>query len=98
MSKDLDPAPRQPMGQYRPRIVDDELDELMSSLPALVIEGAKGVGKTATASRRAARVHGLDDPQQRNIARADPARLLEAEGTTLIDEWQHVPESWDLVR
>jgi predicted AAA+ superfamily ATPase len=98
MLTDPSQAPGQGACQYKARIVDDELDELMASLPALVIEGAKGVGKTLTASRRASTVHGLDDPQQRGIARGDPARLLGTEGTTLIDEWQYVPESWDLVR
>jgi predicted AAA+ superfamily ATPase len=83
---------------YLPRVVDGELDELIVSLPALVLEGAKGVGKTVTASRRAQTVHGLDDPAQRSIALADPARLLDAPGPILIDEWQRVPESWDLVR
>jgi len=28
----------------------------------------------------------------------DPARLLDGQPPVLIDEWQHVPESWDLVR
>lgn len=70
----------------------------MTALAALVIEGPKGVGKTATASRRAQTVHELDDPAQRNIAIADPARLLDGPPPVLIDEWQHVPESWDLVR
>jgi predicted AAA+ superfamily ATPase len=83
---------------YLRRVVDDELDELMASLPALVLEGAKGVGKTATASRRAATIHALDDPGQRSIALADPARLVDAPPPVLIDEWQRVPESWDLVR
>jgi predicted AAA+ superfamily ATPase len=83
---------------YLPRVVDEELDELIASLPALVLEGAKGVGKTVSASRRAETVHGLDDPAQRSIALADPARLLDAPGPILIDEWQRVPESWDLVR
>ncbi len=83
---------------YRPRVIDGELDELMASLPALVIEGAKGVGKTASASRRAATIHRLDDPAQRSIAVADPARLLDAPAPVLIDEWQYVPQSWDLVR
>lgn len=78
--------------------MDGELDELVASLPALVLEGAKGVGKTATASRRAATIHRLDDPAQRSIAAADPSRLLDAPAPVLIDEWQHVPESWDLVR
>ena len=83
---------------YLARVVDEELDELIVSLPALALEGAKGVGKTATASRRARTVHGLDDPAQRSIALADPARLLDAPCPILIDEWQRIPESWDLVR
>ena len=84
--------------QYLPRVVDAELEELASALPAIAIVGAKGVGKTATASRRAASVHALDDPAQRSVARADPARLLDSSPPVLIDEWQHVPECWDLVR
>lgn len=70
----------------------------MAGLPALVLEGAKGVGKTATASRRAATVRRLDDPAQRSIAAAEPARLVDGPPPVLIDEWQHLPESWDLVR
>ncbi len=84
--------------QYLQRVVDDELGELASSLPAVVIVGAKGVGKTATASRRATTVHALDDPGQRSVAHADPARLLESAPPVLVDEWQYVPECWDLVR
>lgn len=83
---------------YLERVVDEELGELASSLSALSIVGPKGVGKTATASRRAATIHALDDPAQRSVARADPARLLDAPPPVLIDEWQHVPECWDLVR
>lgn len=79
-------------------MVDAELDELLSALPALALEGPKGVGKTATASRRATTVHALDDPAQRSVAVADPSRLVEADPPVLIDEWQYVPESWDLVR
>jgi hypothetical protein len=79
-------------------VVDEELGELVGALPAVAIVGAKGVGKTATASRRAATVHALDDPVQRAVAVADPSRLLDAEAPILIDEWQHMPEVWDLVR
>lgn len=84
--------------RYLQRVVDDELGELASSLPAVAIVGAKGVGKTATASRRATTVHALDDPGQRSVARADPARLLGSDPPVLLDEWQYVPECWDLVR
>ena len=83
---------------YRHRIVENELDELLGSLPAIAIEGAKGVGKTETASRRAKTVHRLDDPDDLALAEADPRRLLEADPPILLDEWQRLPETWDLVR
>jgi predicted AAA+ superfamily ATPase len=81
-----------------PRVLDRELDELLDALPAVAIEGAKGVGKTSTALRRAATVRQLDDPAQRGIAEADPARILRGEAPVLIDEWQRVPVVWDLIR
>lgn len=84
--------------QYIRRVVDDELDELLPALPAVALEGAKGVGKTQTALRRAATVHQLDDPAARQIAQADPSRMVTGDPPILIDEWQRVPETWDLVR
>lgn len=83
---------------YYRRILDDELDELMAELPAVAVEGAKAVGKTATASQRATTVHELDDPDQRAIAEADLDRLLSAPSPILIDEWQYIPPIWDKVR
>lgn len=83
---------------YAARVVHAELDELLPEIAALAIEGAKGVGKTATAAQRARTLRELDDPAQRNLALADPARLLDGPAPILIDEWQYVPETWDLVR
>jgi len=85
-------------GPYRPRVVDLELDELTPALAAIALEGPKGVGKTETASRRAETIHALDDPAQYALATADPARLLDAPPPVLLDEWQRMPELWDLVR
>jgi hypothetical protein len=87
-----------PAGRYRRRIVDDELDELIAGLPAIALEGPKAVGKTATALRRAATVHRLDEAAERAIAQADTSRLLDGERPVLIDEWQQLPESFDRVR
>jgi predicted AAA+ superfamily ATPase len=84
--------------QYRRRVVDDELDELIVELAAIAIEGPKGVGKTRTALQRAKTVHRLDDPAELAVAQADPARLLQGEAPVLIDEWQRLPQVWDLVR
>ncbi len=85
------------MKDYRLRVIDRELDQL-SSLPALAIEGPKGVGKTETAQKRAQTVVRLDDPAQNEIASADPKRILFGAGPVLLDEWQRAPEIWDAVR
>jgi len=86
------------MHTYQRRVVDDELDELMTMLPAIALEGAKGVGKTATAEGRCQTVCRLDEPAQRAIAEADMALLLTQESPMLLDEWQQVPSVWDSVR
>jgi len=84
--------------EYRRRVLDDDLDELLPQLPAIAIEGPKGVGKTATAAQRAATVLALDDPATRSLLDADPGRLDRDPTPILIDEWQRFPRSWDLVR
>jgi predicted AAA+ superfamily ATPase len=70
----------------------------MAGLPAIALEGAKAVGKTATAVQRARTVHPLDDRDHQAIAAADLDRLLAAPAPILIDEWQHVRPIWDRVR
>jgi uncharacterized protein len=83
---------------YAVRVVDQELDELMSGTPAIAIEGAKGVGKTETALRRAATAFRLETRSERDILAAEPGRLLSATQPVLIDEWQRLPVTWDAVR
>jgi uncharacterized protein len=88
------------MSGYRSRVLDQLLDELFvpGGLRAVAIEGAKGVGKTSTALQRARTVHRLDDTALLSVARADPALLVAGDTPVLIDEWQRLPESWDVVR
>lgn len=86
------------MGNYRRRIIDDELDELFPSLAAISLDGPKGVGKTATGSRRAKAVVEFDHPASAEEFAADPGFLDRSEKPLLLDEWQRLPESWDLVR
>ena len=86
------------LAPYQRRIIDDELDDLIVALPAIAIEGPKGVGKTRTALQRAKTVHRLDDPAELAVAEADPARILDGERPVLIDEWQRLAQVWDLVR
>ena len=84
--------------EYLPRIVDVELDELAQGLPAVSLEGPKGVGKTATAQRRARTTFPLDDQATRELLAADPGRLDRSPTPVLVDEWQRHPAVWDWVR
>lgn len=84
--------------RYRRRVLDSELDELLPSLAAISLEGAKGVGKTATASQRVRSIVALSDPAQREVVEADLDLVTRAEPPVLIDEWQLVPAVWDQVR
>lgn len=86
------------MERYVARVVDAELDDLMAGLPAISLEGPKGVGKTATAARRAATVLNLEQATQRALVDAEPQRVDAGPFPVLVDEWQRHPSVWDLVR
>jgi uncharacterized protein len=84
---------------YRPRIVDRELLDRLRTRGAVVIEGAKATGKTATATRHAASIVLLDvDDAARNAAAIDPTLLLAGATPRLIDEWHIEPALWNHVR
>ena len=82
---------------YRRRVVDAELDELLSGAAAVSLEGAKGVGKSATAAERVDVEFRLESSAVRDLVEADPDRLMDGR-RVLLDEWQHLPSTWDLVR
>jgi len=83
---------------YVRRVLDSELDELFPLLPAVLIDGPKGVGKTATATERSATVHRLGRDQDRDILAADLGRIAAGPGPVLLDEWHRLPPVWDAVR
>lgn len=83
---------------YQRRVIDEQLDELFPHLAAVALEGAKGVGKTATATQRAATVVSLNIPAQREVVAASGDYLTEVPPPVLIDEWQLEPSVWDRVR
>lgn len=86
------------MSGYRQRIVDDELDELFPHLPAVLLDGAKGVGKTSTARQRCASERRLDHEATRTVVAADPMVIAVDSRPVLLDEWHLVRPVWDVVR
>jgi hypothetical protein len=85
--------------EYQSRIVDDELTRLLASIGAVVLEGPKAVGKTWTAAQRATSSVLLDvDLDAIQLAKINPALLLEGSVPRLIDEWQMEPDLWNHIR
>lgn len=84
---------------YRSRIADAELRARLGAAGAVVIEGPKACGKTATARQAAASEVLLDvDAAAREAVAVDPALVLDGQAPRLIDEWQLEPEIWNHVR
>ncbi len=84
---------------YQPRVVDEELAARLSATGAVVIEGPKACGKTATARQIAASEALLDvDASARRAVGVDPALVLDGATPRLIDEWQLEPALWNHVR
>ena len=83
---------------YVRRLVDAELDALLPHLPAILLDGAKGVGKTETALRRCASARRLDLEPDRSIVESEPTLVAGDAPPVLIDEWHRVPIIWDAVR
>lgn len=84
---------------YRLRVVDDELAARLQATGALVIEGPRACGKTATARRAAASEVLLDvDATARQAIALDPRLVLGGPTPRLIDEWQLEPAIWNHVR
>lgn len=84
--------------QYTRRIIDSELDELFPHVPAIAIDGPKAIGKTTTAEQHVAGLLELDSRSNRSVIEADPEQVRTRLRPLLIDEWQKVPEVWDVVR
>lgn len=87
------------MPAYRPRVADTELKRWMSVMGAVLIDGPKAVGKTATASQLAKTVLRMDvDRAARAALETYPEQLFTYPTPVLFDEWQETPEIWNLVR
>lgn len=86
------------MDQYYSRLIEKHLMELMHELPAIAIDGLKGIGKTATATRLAQTVFELDKEGDAILVANSMSRLGTSPRPVLIDEWQKIPQVWDFVR
>lgn len=88
--------------EYRPRLIEKELDMKAGMYGAVCIEGAKACGKTWAGLSRSASVFDLNDSKDDylNLKRAqtDVGSAFEGEEPRLIDEWQECPRIWDAAK
>ena len=90
-----EPEPR----EYWPRVADRELAQRLARSGAVLIEGPRACGKTATARQVAASAVMLDaDRSARRAVAVEPGFVLRGKTPRLIDEWQIEPEIWNHVR
>lgn len=90
------------MNEYRPRVVDELLQEKLDAMGAVLVEGPKYCGKTTTAAQCAGSILYVADPATKQnilyLAQTDMNQVLAGATPRLIDEWQLIPEIWDAVR
>lgn len=87
---------------YLARIIERTIEEKLSYIGAIQIEGPKWCGKSTTASLYAKTVVKLQDPivfsRYKIYSTTNKTDLLDGEKPLLFDEWQKIPEIWDFVR
>ncbi|HOA26738.1 MAG TPA: DUF4143 domain-containing protein [Arachnia sp.] len=80
-------------------MADAELQDLMGFMGAVLIDGPKAVGKTATATQVARTVFRMEvDRAARAALETYPDQLFASPTPILFDEWQDTPDIWNLVR
>ena len=85
--------------QYARRVVDAQIERRLRLVPAVLIEGARGCGKTTTARRLANSEVLLDeDASARDHAEHGTLPLGDGPYPLLIDEWHLAPQTWNRVR
>ena len=90
------------MNKYIKRIADEVINNKLSIMGAVLIEGLKWCGKSTTAEQLAKTIIYMQDPSKREqyklLAKSDVRKFLEGNTPLLIDEWQIIPFIWDAIR
>jgi predicted AAA+ superfamily ATPase len=90
------------MKEYLPRLIEDQFEKQLRASGCVVIEGPKWCGKSTTAKRFSKTVVELQRTKIFNLYRTylttEEKNALKGERPILFDEWQKLPELWDLIR
>ncbi|WP_162933884.1 ATP-binding protein [Actinomyces lilanjuaniae] len=83
---------------YLPRAVDPLVSRALGTVGAVILEGPRGCGKTMTGLHHSSSYILLDTPEAQAASQIDPRMLLVGDSPRLLDEWQTIPQVWNLAR
>ncbi|MDR0979787.1 MAG: DUF4143 domain-containing protein [Candidatus Nomurabacteria bacterium] len=84
---------------YKPRIVEEEMVSQLKVMGGLLIQGARGVGKTTVAEHMTKSQFYVNKKGDNiRLAEISPEYILEGATPRLIDEWQLAPSLWNSVK
>lgn len=88
--------------KYIPRLIDQQLNEILNSMGAVYIRGPKWCGKSTTSLQNTNTVINFQDAEKGqtfvDLVDTNIMGLLNQETPILFDEWQIVPRIWNAVR
>lgn len=84
--------------KYIKRLAENDLIKKLNSSGCVLVSGPKFCGKSTMCNQYARSSVALITNNDIEIAEADPRYLLNGEAPHLIDEWQKVPELWNIIR
>lgn len=87
--------------KYFNRFIEKEIFQAMKAVGCVVLEGAKGCGKSTTCQRFAQTTVELQYPkiyEKYKLMIANENNIFDDKRPILFDEWQKIPELWDMIR
>lgn len=87
--------------KYFNRFIEKEIFQAMKAVGCVVLEGAKGCGKSTTCQRFAKTTVELQYPkiyEKYKLMIANENNIFDDKRPILFDEWQKIPELWDMIR
>lgn len=83
---------------YVERLIEKELYRKLNSSGCVIVSGPKFCGKSTTCERYAKSKIALKTTNNIRLVEADPYSALAGGTPHLIDEWQKVPELWNVIK
>ena len=83
---------------YKHRLVENSLERKLKSSGCVLVTGPKFCGKSTMCGQFAESSVELNTKNNIDLANANPESILAGETPHLIDEWQKVPELWNIIK